>query len=92
MKRSALAYSTIFMTRRLALILIVTVFREHLFIQINTMFLFSAVQVFYLTTYLPMKENLVQRLEVFNEVTAIALINILPIFSEYNHNGSNSII
>ena len=92
MKRSALAYSIIFMTRRLALIIVVTIFREHLFIQINTLFLCSSVQVFYLTTYLPMEDTLVQRLEVFNEVTAIALINILPIFSDYNQNGNNSII
>ena len=32
------------------------------------------------------------RLELFNEVTAIFLINILPIFSDYNLIGSDAVI
>lgn len=42
-----------------------------------------------MTTYLPMEETLMQKLELFNEFTGIMLVNLLPIFSAYNPNASS---
>jgi len=50
-RRSAMGYPMIFMLRRFALVFVVTVGSEHLFLQLIVMMLSSAIQVAYLTTY-----------------------------------------
>lgn len=55
-KRSALAYPMIFMIRRFALVIIVTIARHRLFVQIPTMVLFSTIQVGYLASFRPSEE------------------------------------
>ena len=50
-KRSSIVYPVVFILRRFAFVVIVTLGRDHLFIQIITMVTFSAFQVYYLTSY-----------------------------------------
>ena len=50
-QRSSIVYPVVFILRRFALVVIVTLGRDHLFIQIITMVTFSAIQVYYLTSY-----------------------------------------
>jgi len=82
--RSILAYPFIFMVRRCALILVVVIWREHLFVQIEAMVIFSVLQVAYLTTYRPFEEPLGQQLDIFNEMTSVILVDLLVVFSEGN--------
>ena len=44
----------------------------------------STVQVLYLTTYRPFESKLLLRLDIFNEVTTVALVDILCSFTPAN--------
>ena len=83
-RRSSLAYPMIFMGRRFVLVLLVTVVRDSLPIQVVTMVGFSVIQVAYLTTYRPFLNSLLLRLDVFNEFTTVILVDLLLVFSEAN--------
>ena len=83
-QRSSIAYSFIFFLRRFALVIIVTVGRKLLFAQIITMVFFSVLQVAYLETYNPSEEPLIQKLDIFNEITTVILVDLLTIFSHGN--------
>ena len=49
------------------------------------MFLCSASQVYYLTTYNVFEEALMKNLDLFNELTSIALVDMIIVFSQYNY-------
>ena len=74
----------IFMLRRFALVVVVTVARKHLFLQMTTMVICSVIQVAYLTNWRPSSERLLQRLDIFNEWTTVILVDMLLIFSAGN--------
>lgn len=46
-----------------------------------TMIFFSVIQVAYLTNFAPCEVRLQQRLDVYNEVTTVILVDMLTIFS-----------
>mmetsp|Transcript_38853 Transcript_38853/g.50866 ORF Transcript_38853/g.50866 Transcript_38853/m.50866 type:complete len:257 (-) Transcript_38853:602-1372(-) len=83
-RRSSLGYPMIFILRRFALVLVVTVGRDHLFAQMSLMVCFSTAQVGYLATYKPSEEKLGERLDIFNEVTTVVLVDTICVFSAGN--------
>ena len=87
-RRSTLAYPVIFMLRRFALVIVVVIKNEenegHLFLQLAVMILFSTMQVAYLSTFNPSEYLLGQKLDIFNEVTTVALVDLLTVFSAAN--------
>ena len=82
--RATLAYPIIFMLRRFSLVLIITVGREHLFAQICVMIFFSTLQVGYLATVMPSENLLGLKLDIFNEITTVCLVDLLTVFSTAN--------
>mmetsp|Transcript_4056 Transcript_4056/g.5393 ORF Transcript_4056/g.5393 Transcript_4056/m.5393 type:complete len:397 (+) Transcript_4056:1458-2648(+) len=83
-QRSSLGYPMIFTLRRFALVLVVTIGRNSLVVQICVMLFFSTTQVAYLTTYSPSEDKLGMKLDVFNEVTTVVLVDLLTVFSAGN--------
>ena len=83
-RRSAMGYPLIFMLRRFALVFVVTVGAKYLFLQLIVMVLSSVIQVAYLTTFQPSEEPLLLKLDLFNEITTITLVDMLVIFSIAN--------
>mmetsp|Transcript_943 Transcript_943/g.1460 ORF Transcript_943/g.1460 Transcript_943/m.1460 type:complete len:144 (-) Transcript_943:582-1013(-) len=53
------------------------------------MLLFTSIQVAYLAAYSPFEETLNLRLDLFNEMTGLLLVDTLPMFSAYNHEGAS---
>ena len=82
--RASLAYPLIFISRRFLLVVVTTVTQEKLFVQLIYMNMLSFLQVFYLATFRPFEEPLILKVEIFNEVTTVLLVDLLPIFSEGN--------
>ena len=82
--RWSVLYPIIFIFRRLCLIWVVTIGRKNLFLQITSLVIFSAIQVAYLATYKPKKQPLLLKLDIFNEVTTVILVDSLTVFSEGN--------
>mmetsp|Transcript_8669 Transcript_8669/g.10695 ORF Transcript_8669/g.10695 Transcript_8669/m.10695 type:complete len:406 (-) Transcript_8669:168-1385(-) len=83
-QRSSLGYPIIFTLRRFALVLVVTIGRNSLVVQICVMLFFSTTQVAYLTTYSPSEDKLGMKLDLFNEVTTVVLVDLLTVFSAGN--------
>ena len=54
------------------------------------MFIFSAIQTFYVTTFAPIEDDLIMRLDLFNECTAVVLVALMPIFSDFNLNAAEA--
>ena len=82
--RSIVGYPVIFMARRFALTLVVTLGRQYLFAQIAVMFVFATLQVGFLTTFRPFTEPLLMKLDVFNEFTTVVLVDLLVVLSDAN--------
>lgn len=74
----------IFMMRRFFLVLIVTVLRNSMVAQISVMLIYSTVQVGFLSTFDPNEDKLGQKLDIFNEVTTVVLVDFIIVFSEAN--------
>ena len=74
----------IFMIRRFALVIVVTIGRFHLWLQMTTMVVSSVIQVAYLTNWQPSAEKLLLKLDIFNEWTTVILVDSLLIFSAGN--------
>lgn len=72
------------MMRRFFLVLIVTVLRNSMVAQISVMLIYSTVQVGFLTTFDPNEDKLGQKLDIFNEVTTVVLVDFIIVFSEAN--------
>ena len=53
------------------------------------MVLISTVQIWYLVNYKPFEEPLLNKLDIFNEVTTVLLVDLLPCFSRANMSPSN---
>ena len=73
--------------RRIALTFVVIIMAENLFVQLFAMMFIILLNFWYLASYSPFKEPLMQRLEMFNELTTLALLYNLMCFSAAN-NGS----
>ena len=74
----------LFILRRFALVLVVTSLSKFLFAQISILVFFSTIQVAYLTTFKPNEDSLMHKLELFNELTTVLLVDLLTIFSAGN--------
>ena len=72
------------MIRRFALVFVIIVGREHLFAQISIMILFSTLQVGYLASFKPSENLLGLKLDIFNEITTVCLVDLLTVFSAAN--------
>ena len=57
-RKSSLAYPIIFMMRRFALVAVVIIFSNQLFVQVSVMVICSMIQVWYLMTYKPTQKAL----------------------------------
>lgn len=79
-KVMSLAYLVIFLMRRIVLVVVVTFGDGLLYVQIITMVVFSALQVAYLSTFKPNQATLIHRLNIFNEVTTVILVDMLYMF------------
>ena len=77
-------YPLIFISRRFLLVVVTTVTHDKLFVQLIYMQTLSFLQVAYLASYKPFEEPLILKLEIFNEVTTVLLVDLLTIFSEGN--------
>ena len=72
------------MGRRFALVGVVIVAKDRLFLQNTVMVIFSTLQVAYMTNYKPSDNELLMKLDIFNEWTTILLVDVLLIFSDGN--------
>ena len=83
-RKSSLGYPFIFILRRLAFALVCLYSMETVVIQLWCLMISSTLQIIYLLLARPFEEELMQKLEIFNEVCTIALIYIMFCFSEAN--------
>ena len=83
-RRSSLAYPIIFVLRRFIFVFLAIVTKQYFFIQLFVMILISVGQVAYLTVCKPFEEPLLLKLEIFNEVTTVVLIDLLTCFTRAN--------
>jgi len=83
--RASLLYPIIFVVRRLLLVFVATITQDYFFIQLISLVFVCTGQVFYLVTWRPFEEPLLLKLDIFNEVTTVFLVDILTFFS----NGNN---
>lgn len=90
-KLSSIIYHVFFVIRRLAFALVAIFGSEYIFLQIWTLLLTSTLQLTYLFTCQPFESPFMHNIEVFNELTTIALSYVLFLFSPANLNyDSNS--
>ena len=83
--RASLLYPIFFILRRFILVIVATVTQKNIFVQVLSMQVLSFLQISYLVRYRPFEEPLLQKLEIFNEVTTILLVDLLTIFSDGNY-------
>ena len=83
-RRSSLFYPFFFAIRRIILTVTVILTAEYLFVQLICQLLTLSIHIWYLTTYEPFEEPLLQKLEVFNELTMTGLIYCVMSFSPLN--------
>ena len=88
-QKSSLAYPMIFLIRRFILIFVAKVTQTHFFVQLSSTVIVSFIQVSYLVAFQPFEEPLMQKLEIFNEVTTILVIDFLSYFSYANQDSGN---
>lgn len=82
--RASLAYPIVFVLRRIVLVFTAVVTDNLFFVQLASMVLISFGQISYLIYYKPFTEPLLLKLDIFNEVTTIILVEILTCFSQAN--------
>ena len=63
---------------------VVTVTQKNIFVQVLSKQVLSFIQIAYLVHFRPFEEPLLQKLEIFNEVTTILLVDLITIFSDAN--------
>ena len=63
---------------------VVTVTQKNIFVQVLSKQVLSFIQIAYLVHFRPFEKPLLQKLEVFNEVTTILLVDLITIFSDAN--------
>lgn len=83
-KKSSLLYPLIFSMRRILLTIVIILTANQLFLQLASQLFVITVQIWYLVTYKPFEEPLMQRLEIYNELTMISLIYCVITFSPLN--------
>ena len=67
--------------------MVCVVWNDIVFLQITSTLVLSTIQIWYLLEYKPFVEPLMQKLEIFNEVTTIFLVFVLMCFSAANTNS-----
>ena len=84
-RRSALAYPMIFLIRRSLLVIIAYATQKMYFVQLTVMVGISIGQIAYLIYCQPFEETLLLKLEIFNEVVTIILLDVLTMASGANN-------
>ena len=89
-QRSSLLYPFFFAFRRVLLTLVIVLAADLLFLQLFSQLFTLSIQIWYLATYEPFEEPLMQKLEIFNEFTMIGLIYCVMSFSPVNLEMENN--
>ena len=84
-RRSALAYPLIFLVRRSVIVIIAILTPKMFFVQLTVMVGISIGQISYLLHCQPFVEPLLLKLEIFNEVVTIILLDLLTLASAGNN-------
>ena len=79
--KSILAYYVIFMVRRMILAATILYIPDFIWLQIFMTIYLTQFAAIYLVHYKPFEDPLVQRLEVFNEITTILLLHVIYCFT-----------
>ena len=74
----------IFILRRFLLVLVATLTKDILFVQVSSMVFISIAQVAYLSYFNPIQNPLILKLDIFNEVTTVILVDVLTVFTDGN--------
>ena len=83
-KRTSLLYPFVFSLRRILLTIVIVVASSYLYLQLLSQLVVMTFQIWYLVTFKPFEEPLLQKLEIYNELTMIILVYCVMTFSPLN--------
>ena len=85
----SLAYPVMFLTRRICFVLIVLWLFNFVILQLALHIIMTIISYAYLAHFKPFEDRIVQKLEVFNEVMFLIMINVLFCFTDIIRNNED---